>query len=90
VALQQVETELRQAVLDEWAARCRSSEVRKPAGYLFGIIQAAIRGEFKAWAGQGQRNAVAADPPPATNPRPANPEVVQAHLAHLHALLNQK
>jgi hypothetical protein len=92
VALQQVEAELRQAVLDEWAARCRSSEVRKPAGYLFGIIQAAIRGEFKAWAGQGQgqRNAVAADPPPATNPRPANPEVVQAHLAHLHALLNQK
>jgi hypothetical protein len=92
VALQQVDTELRQAVLDEWAARCRSSEVRKPAGYLFGIIQAAIRGEFKAWAGQGQgqRNAVAADPLPATNPRPANPEVVQAHLAHLHALLNQK
>jgi hypothetical protein len=90
VALQQVETELRQAVLDEWAARCRSSEVRKPAGYLFGIIQAAIRGEFKAWAGQGRSNAVAADPSPATNPRPANPEVVQAHLAHLHALLNQK
>jgi hypothetical protein len=90
VALQQVDTELRQAVLDEWAARCRSSEVRKPAGYLFGIIQAAIRGEFKAWAGQGQSNVVAADPPPATNPRPANPEVVQAHLAHLHALLNQK
>lgn len=90
VALQQVEAELRQAVLDEWAARCRSSEVRKPAGYLFGIIQAAIRGEFKAWAGQGQHNAVAADSPPATNSRLANPEVVQAHLAHLHALLNQK
>lgn len=90
VALQQVEAEQRQAVLDEWAARCRSSEVRKPAGYLFGIIQAAIRGEFKSWAGQGQSNAVAADSPPATNPRPANPEVVQAHLAHLHALLNQK
>lgn len=90
VALQQVEAEQRQAVLDEWAARCRSSEVRKPAGYLFGIIQAAIRGEFKAWAGQGQSNAVASDPPPAPPSRPANPEVVQAHLAHLHALLNQK
>lgn len=90
VALQQVEAEQRQAVLDEWAARCRSSEVRKPAGYLFGIIQAAIRGEFKAWAGQGQSNAVASDPPPARPSRPANPEVVQAHLAHLHALLNQK
>ncbi|MFZ4823914.1 hypothetical protein CQW32_04645 [Pseudomonas putida] len=90
VALQQVETEQRQAVLDEWAARCRSSEVRKPAGYLFGIIQAAIRGEFNAWAGQGQNNAVAADPPSAPHSRSANPEVVQAHLAHLHALLNQK
>ncbi len=90
VALQQVEAEQRQAVLDEWAVRCRSSEVRKPAGYLFGIIQAAIRGEFKAWAGQGQSNAVASDPPPASPSRPANPDVVQAHLAHLHALLNQK
>lgn len=90
VALQQVESEQRQDVLDEWAARCRSNEVRKPAGYLFGIIQAAIRGEFKAWAGQGQSNAVASAPPPAPPSRPANPEVIQAHLAHLHALLNQK
>lgn len=90
VALQQVEAGQRQAVLDEWAARCRSSEVRKPAGYLFGIIQAAIRGEFNAWAGHGQSNAVASDPPPEPPSRPANPEVVQAHLAHLHALLNQK
>ena len=61
--------------------------MRKPAGYLFGIIQAAIRGEFNAWAGQDKSKA-AADPPPAT--RTANPEVVQAHLAQLHALLNQK
>lgn len=90
VALQQVEAEMRQAVLDEWAARCRSSEVRKPAGYLFGIIQAAIRGEFKAWAGQGQSNAVATERPPVPLSQPANPEVVQAHLAHLHALLNKK
>lgn len=90
VALQQVEAEQRQAVLDEWAARCRSSEVRKPAGYLFGIIQAAIRGDFNAWAGHGQSNTVASDPPPARPSRPANPAVVQAHLAHLHALLNQK
>jgi len=89
VALQQVEAEQRQAVLDEWAARCRSSEVRKPAGYLFGIIQAAIRGEFKAWAGQGQSNTVTADPTPTANPRPARPEVVQAHLESLHALLNR-
>src|SRR5690606_8317983 len=54
VALQQVEGMQRQAVLDEWAARCRGSTVRNPAGYLFGIIQKAIHGEFKAWAGQGE------------------------------------
>jgi len=50
VALQQVESTQRQAVLDEWDVRCRSSVVRNPAGYLFGIIQRAIRGEFNAWA----------------------------------------
>ncbi|MCY1312214.1 hypothetical protein D9M68_797570 [compost metagenome] len=87
MALQQVEAEQRQAVLDEWAARCRSNEVRKPAGYLFGIIQAAIRGEFNAWAGQDKSKA-AADPPP--GPRTANPEVVHSHLAQLHALLHPK
>jgi hypothetical protein len=54
VALQQVDELLRQAVLDEWDARCRNSAVRNPAGYLFGIIQKAIRGEFKAWAGEGR------------------------------------
>lgn len=52
VALRQVEADQRQAVLDEWAARCRHSTVRNPAAYLFGIIQKAIRGEFKAWASQ--------------------------------------
>src|SRR3546814_18938699 len=51
VALRQVDEALRQAVLDEWEARCCNSSVRNPAGYLFGIIQKAIRGEFKAWAG---------------------------------------
>ncbi|MDM9652647.1 STY4528 family pathogenicity island replication protein [Pseudomonas sp. NPDC077186] len=88
VALQQVPAEQRQAVLDEWAVRCRSSVVRKPAGYLFGIIQAAIRGEFNPWAGQDKHTTVAADPPPAS--RTANPEVVHSHLAQLHALLHPK
>lgn len=47
-ALEQVEPGLRQLVLDEWAARCEASTVRNPAGYLFGIIQKALRGEFHA------------------------------------------
>jgi hypothetical protein len=51
-ALAQVETELQQAVLDEWAARCEAATVRNPAGYLFGIIQKALRGEFRAWTSQ--------------------------------------
>lgn len=51
-ALAQVETELQQAVIDEWAARCEASTVRDPAGYLFGIIQKALRGEFRAWKSQ--------------------------------------
>jgi hypothetical protein len=53
-ALRQIDEALRQAVLDEWSARCQANTVRNPAGYLFGIIQKAIRGEFKAWAGQGE------------------------------------
>jgi hypothetical protein len=52
VALRQVDEALRQSVLDEWSARCQANTVRNPAGYLFGIIQKAIRGEFKVWAGQ--------------------------------------
>src|SRR5690606_11610200 len=89
VALQQVDEPQRQAVLDEWEARCRNSAVRNPAGYLFGIIQKAIRGEFRAWAGHGATVAPAARPrasaPPA--PVPASPEVVRAHLARLRAAL---
>ena len=87
VALRQVEAEQRQAVLDEWAVRCRNSEVRKPAGYLFGIIQKAIRGEFKAWAGQDKSNPVAPAEPSTSDHRPARPDVAQTHLAQLHALL---
>lgn len=88
VALQQVEAEQRQAVLDEWEVRCSDSHVRNPAAYLFGVIQKALRGEFQVWAAQGRSNATA--PPPTPPPRPATPEVVQAHLASLHALLNRK
>lgn len=51
-ALRRVEPSLQQLVLDEWEARCRSTGVRNPAGYLFGIIQRALRGEFRAWAAE--------------------------------------
>lgn len=50
--LGKVELELRQSVLDEWAARCQASSVRNPTAYLFGLIQRALRGDFRAWASE--------------------------------------
>jgi hypothetical protein len=90
VALQQVDAPLRQAVLDEWADRCRGSTIRNPAGYLFGIIQRAIRGEFNAWAKQA-----GSTPPPApardAAPEPPRnvvpPEVARQHINRLRDLL---
>lgn len=93
VALQQVDESQRQAVLDEWAARCHNSTVRNPAGYLFGIIQKAIRGEFKVWAGKNGA-APAATPPPASAPapaesRPADPAVARAYLDRIRSSLRR-
>lgn len=92
VALRQVDETLQQAVLDEWAARCQAGGIRNPAGYLFGVIQKAIKGEFHAWVGQ-PGPAAAASPTrsptssPATEPsKPADPARVQEHIARLHAL----
>ena len=91
IALQHVDEPLRQAVLDEWTARCRSSAVRNPAGYLFGIIQKAIRGEFKVWAGEEESTAPQSRPTSPAPPTPASNvssrEVARAHLAQLRATL---
>lgn len=92
VALQQVEASLQQAVLDEWDARCRASTVRNPAGYLFGVIQKAIRGEFKAWAGQTGHGRQQAPPGmsqalPDAKHQPASPELAREHIARLRDLL---
>lgn len=90
VAMQSVDAELHQALLDEWEARCATTSVRNPAGYLFGIIQKALKGEFRSWAGQKapsvlvDKESVPASPPP----QPAPPEVAKAHIARLRALLN--
>jgi len=91
IALQQVDEAQRQAVLDEWAARCHSSTVRNPAGYLFGIIQKAIRGEFKAWAGEGGPSPPTPRPAaPAPSPgasRAADPEIARAYLERLRSMM---
>ena len=92
VALQQVDVPLRQAVLDEWADRCRGNTIRNPAGYLFGIIQRAIRGEFNAWAKQAGATA----PPTAARDAPSEaprnvvpPEVAKQHIERLRDLLRK-
>ena len=92
VALQQVDESLRQAVLDEWDARCRNSEVRNPAGYLFGIIQKAIRGEFRAWAVQPSQEHHPAAPlsPGDSASTLSSREVARQHLAQLRERLRQR
>lgn len=85
-ALRQVEADLQQLVLDEWAARCETSRVRNPAAYLFGLIQRALRGEFRAWAGARSRDPAvpksAADtkPPPLAPPAGHDPQSTVAAL----------
>ncbi|EIU4787407.1 STY4528 family pathogenicity island replication protein [Pseudomonas aeruginosa] len=98
VALQQVDAALRQAVLDEWATRCSSHGIRNPAGYLFGIIQRAIHGEFNAWAKKDAPSAHVPPnerPPPAPPPsqpqgKPVPPEVAKQHIERLRNLLASK
>ena len=93
-ALQQLDIGLQQAVLDEWDARCRISTVRTPAGYLFGVIQKALRGEFRAWASQriewpkpGSSTVTPAPDAPATAARRA---VAEQNLAKLRAMLQPR
>jgi hypothetical protein len=100
IALRQIDETQRQAILDEWDARCRGSTVRHPAGYLFGIVQKALHGEFKTWAAQEadtERNSsgtpgkaadeAAASPTSSTSSPPVSREVALAHLARLGAIL---
>lgn len=93
LALQQVDAPLRQAVLDEWADRCRGSTIRNPAGYLFGIIQRAIRGEFNAWAKQAGTvpltPAAECDGPPAAPHDGVPIEVARQHIERLRSLLGK-
>ncbi|WNV02817.1 STY4528 family pathogenicity island replication protein [Enterobacter sp. DTU_2021_1002640_1_SI_PRY_ASU_LCPMC_013] len=86
-ALQPVDPDLHQAVLDEWDARCRASTVRNPAGYLFGIIQKAMRGEFRAWAGQRTQPETTFTRTEQPRQQPVDPEMAQAHIARLRSML---
>ena len=88
-ALQPVDAELHQAILDEWDARCRASSVRNPAGYLFGIIQKAMKGEFHAWVGQKTASPPVSQPPQPPPTQAVDPEVARKNIARLRSLLGR-
>lgn len=96
VALLQVDTHLRQSVLDEWAVRCSDGNIRNPAGYLFGIIQKAVRGEFKPWAWPSEFTSTPSNSIPATTvpfsslDSSGSIEIADAHLQQLHSLFDKK
>lgn len=93
--LQRIEPQVRQAVLDEWQARCAAGGVHRPDAYLFGILQKALRGDFHPWAMQNKAKPATSTPPePPAPPPPPSPEERQArldnarrHLAELRELL---
>lgn len=86
-ALQSVEQGLHQAVLDEWDVRCNERQVRNPAGYLFGIIQKALRGEFQPWVGKKPEKKPPDEAPDAQPYTPVSPEVAQAYVNRLRSIL---
>ncbi|NWC54558.1 hypothetical protein HX799_25690 [Pseudomonas tolaasii] len=65
VALNKLKPADRQAVLNEAGARCLAGGIRKPAAYLMGLIQRALKGDFRPWAGQAEPSPIAEPPPPA-------------------------
>jgi hypothetical protein len=96
IALNKLEPDDRQAVLNEAGARCAAGGIRKPTAYLMGLIQRALRGEFHPWAGQaaaspGVSSGPTAPPPPPPPPpsrKPGEPlsPLVQACLNELRQL----
>lgn len=69
VALNKLQPADRQAVLNEAGARCAAGGIRKPAAYLMGLIQRALTGDFRLWAGQAEPSPPA-EPPAPTPARP--------------------
>ncbi|XVN15989.1 STY4528 family pathogenicity island replication protein [Pseudomonas corrugata] len=59
VALNKLKPADRQAVLNEAGARCAAGGIRKPAAYLMGLIQRALKGDFHPWVGQTEPSPIA-------------------------------
>ena len=69
VALNKLKPADRQAVLNEAGARCAAGSVRKPAAYLMGLIQRALKDDFRPWVGRAEPSPIA-EPPAPTPSRP--------------------
>ncbi|SET64140.1 hypothetical protein SAMN03159512_02962 [Pseudomonas sp. NFR09] len=65
VALNKLKPADQQAVLNEAGARCTAGGIRKPAAYLMGLIQRALKGDFRPWASQAEPSNIAEPAPPA-------------------------
>lgn len=65
VALNKLNPADQQAVLNEAGARCAAGGIRKPAAYLMGLAQRALKGDFRPWASQAEPSPIAELPPPA-------------------------
>lgn len=70
VALNKLNPADQQAVLNEAGARCAAGGIRKPAAYLMGLAQRALKGDFRPWASQAEPSPIA-EPPPAAPSRPS-------------------
>ncbi|MEE5062678.1 STY4528 family pathogenicity island replication protein [Pseudomonas alliivorans] len=94
VTLNKLKPADRQAVLNEAGARCAAGSVRKPAAYLMGLIQRALKGDFHPWAGQAESLPMAESlPTPSRPPRkkgePAS-ALAQACLDELRQLRSKR
>jgi hypothetical protein len=87
VALNKLKPADRQAVLNEAGARCAAGGIRKPAAYLMGLIQRALKGDFRPWAGQTEPSPIAEPSPTASTRPPRKPGQPASTLAQ--ACLNE-
>ncbi|MBD9466358.1 STY4528 family pathogenicity island replication protein [Pseudomonas sp. Pdm06] len=94
VALNKLKSAERQAVLNEAGARCAAGGIRKPAAYLMGLIQRALKGDFRPWAGQAESLPIAEPPPAPSRPLRKQSEpasaLAQACLNELRELRDKR
>lgn len=104
VALRRLPEQQRRDVLDELEARSQSGTVRNAIAYFFGLIKRVLSGEFRLWAGRKLRQSASLAaptaptapavsqqpaPPPSAALKPADPEIVKAHIASIRSMLNR-